>query len=83
MPAIHAVIGCDTTSAMFRIGKAKILKKLRKNSESIGLLERVGMGQQISEDVLTNVAEFVQTVHYKGKSEEILVQTRVRTLETK
>ena len=62
LPAMHAVTGSDTTSAMFGIGKVKIMKKLRKNSESIGLLEGGGIRQQISEDILTNVAKFVQTV---------------------
>ena len=59
LPAIHAVTGCDTTSAMFGVGKVKILKKLKKNTESIRLLEGIGISQLISEDILANAAKFV------------------------
>ena len=72
---VHAATGCDTASAMFGVGKAKILKKLKKNTESIRLLDGVGMSQQISEDILANAAKFVRTVLYNGKFDETLVQT--------
>ena len=47
-----------------------------KNSQSIRLIEGVGMTQQISEDIFTKEAKFVQTVPYNGISDETLVQTK-------
>ncbi len=75
LPSIHAITGCDTTSAIFGVGKVKVLEKLKKNAGKVALLEGVGIRQEISEDNLMNAIKFVQTLLYQGKCDETLVQT--------
>ena len=85
LPVIHALTGCDTTSSFFGTGKVRLIKKLKKESSSLTLLEGFGHNRRLSNDedneddeVYSNVKKFVQTMVYNGKEDETLVETRVR-----
>ena len=85
LPAIHALTVCDTTSSFFGTGKVRLIKKLKKQSSSLTLLEGFGHNRRLSNDedneddeVYSNVKKFVQTMIYNGKEDETLVETRVR-----
>ena len=42
MPYLHAMTGCDTTSAFFRAGKVKVFNKCLKNPNVLDLLKNLG-----------------------------------------
>ena len=78
LPQIHAITGCDTTSFFFGVGKIKVLKKLKKQQNSLHLLRSVGQTDTLSDQDIIDATKFVQTVLYSGKESETLVETRIR-----
>ena len=57
---MHAVLGCDTTSRLFGIGKGAILKKIRVNA---ALKQAADVFDKIS--ATTNVASFGGNLQWK------------------
>ena len=78
LPQIHAITGCDQTSAFFRRGKVKILKKIMDNSDQLSLIKNIGVEKTINQEQLDNFLEFVRSVIYNGKPNEDYLATRFR-----
>ena len=83
LPKIHVLTGCDTSSFLHGVGKVKILKNLKDNPENIQLLANLGRSvhsqkSEVEEDLIQDVAKFIQCVCYTGKEEESLVETIIR-----
>jgi len=78
LPQFHAITGCNTTSFFFGVGKVKVLKKLIKDSSKYALLDSIGKTSSLTENAHAETLKFIQTVLYRGKEEETLVQTRIR-----
>ena len=78
LPQIHAITGCGTTSFFYGIGKVKVLKKLKKDSSLLTLLQEIGRSECLSQGRLIDASCFLQTVLYKGMFQESLVETRIR-----
>ena len=74
---IYCVTGCDTTSYMYGVGKAKVLNKVVKDIRVLDLLITIGVksGTPTNYD---DVEKFIRTVCYSGRKDESLVETRVR-----
>ena len=86
LPQLHSLTGCDTTSFFYGVGKIKVLNKVKKNKESLNLLQHVGQNEKLSQRGFEDSMKFVQTVMYSGKETESLVETRIRlykSLKTK
>ena len=49
LPTAHALTGCDTTSACFKIGKRTAFSKLLQNQDKLASLATVGMSSEITE----------------------------------
>jgi hypothetical protein len=69
--AIHALGGCDTTSALYGKGKAAIFKKLTANECSRHLTDIIGNEQCTADEVAEAGCQLLVTV-YGGKSSDSL-----------
>ena len=77
---LHCITGCDTTSYMYGVGKARVLNKVLKDVRLLELLETLGCKSGVP-DNYRNIEKFIQTVCYAGRIDESLVETRVRLYE--
>ena len=70
LPQLHALTGCDTTAYKFNVGKARILKKVLKDTSSLSSISGLGKYPELSTETMENVKLFVQTIMYSGKINE-------------
>ena len=78
LPQIHAIMGCDTTSLFYGIGKVKVLKKLKKDSSPLTLLQEIGRSECLSQGRVIDASRCLQTVLHKGRFQEYLVEALIR-----
>ena len=78
LPQIHAITGCDTTSAFFKMGKVKVLKKIQKDPDQLLLIKNVGAERTLDKETMELAAEFVRKVIYNGRPTEDYIDTWVR-----
>jgi hypothetical protein len=72
---IHAMGGCDTTSAVYGMGKAKVLKRMRSYRERNSFSQTMCDVNANQADVASSSLKFI--VHlYGGKSEKTLAELR-------
>ena len=59
LPAFHTLTGCDSTSSLAKIGKAKAWKFLKINAEEFCELLELGNSEHVSTETLENVRLFL------------------------
>ncbi len=64
LPAIHALTGCDSTSALFRVGKRTAYTKLVENVDAIQELSKFGLSSPL-ESALCAARTFVLLLYGK------------------
>ena len=70
LPALHALIGCDTTSGMFSVGKIKRLKRVHQNQTKTSHLDLLASSIQITDKTERAVNTMVCNLsdrQYKGQ----------------
>ena len=83
LPQFHSLTGCDTVSHFFGIPKACVFEQLLKDTSAAHLTEKLGKSAStVSEDLLCQVMSFIQKYVYRGKTNEELVETRMRQYNT-
>ena len=83
LPALHGLTGCDTTSHFHNTSKTTILKKVIANPEKLSLIQNIGMKPNLDQMVVDDAKEFIRTVLYSGKKNELYIDTRVRLHKAK
>ena len=63
LPVIHAISGCDTTSALFGLGKASILRKILSNEQSINLTRTLCHPRATIEDVAKDGLHLMRIIY--------------------
>lgn len=66
---VHAILGCDTTSRLFGLGKGLAMKKMKKNSVFLVQSEMFHKSGQTPEDI-TAAGEKTLISLYSGTKEE-------------
>ena len=67
LPSIHAISGCDSTSAFSGFGKTKMYKAMTKEGTFLKAASRLGTSMEIDEDVLDTLEEMFCTLYgYKN-----------------
>lgn len=61
----HAMLGCDTTYRVFRVGKEVSLRLVRE-SDSFGVQESIFQKPSATKDEIAAVGERTMTLIYKG-----------------
>ena len=74
---LHAMLGCDTTSRLFRIGKGTILKKFKANVELQKAAEVFDSTLSTSSQI-ESAGERVLVVMYGGKNNESIIGNTVK-----
>ena len=83
LPQFHSLTGCDTVSHFFGISKACVFERLLKDTSAVHLIEKLGKSAStVSEDFLCQAMSFIQKYIYRGKTNEELVETRMRQYNT-
>ena len=59
LPALHALSGCDYTSAFFGIGKQKMYKVVKKSDQFKDVLARMGGSVHIEMDIFLVIQEMI------------------------
>ena len=83
LPQYHALTGCDTTSYFYFRGKTGPWERAVKSPDSFHLIEDLGKENDLRDEALDDIAEFVRRFVYCGKIEESLVETKVRMYKHK
>ena len=78
----HSLTGCDTVSNFFGIPKTCVFQRLLKVTSATYLSENFGESAIVNEDLLYQVMSFIQKYVYRGKTDEELVETRMRLYNT-
>ena len=78
LPHIHAMTGCDQTSAFYRRGKVKVMKRVMENPELLDLIRNIGVERSLTQETISDGIEFVRRVIYKGRAKEDYITTRLR-----
>ena len=78
LPTFHAMTGCDTGSYFHFKGKVTPWKKMLNSPHWLSLLDKLGEEKELSENAIQDCIEFVKLVVYGGKTDETLVQTKIR-----
>ena len=65
LPFAHAISGCDTTSALFSIGKIKVLKALQESQKTRSDVHICGENE-VPKDELGLVGEQFVKILYSG-----------------
>ena len=68
LPALHSLTGCDTTSAIYKIGKRTAYKTLQKNEEKSEALSTVG---EMSIEEAVEIARTLLLLMYGKKEEDV------------
>ena len=76
--AIHALSGCDTTSAFFGHGKASVFKKISKSTSSLEQTEIIGSQTATRQAIVAAGLQLISFV-YGGKSADSLNHLRYVT----
>ena len=63
LPALHAVTGCDYTSAFVRRGKTKPQQLLQHNDDFIQLFSQLGIQPELSPDNFAGIERFVCSMY--------------------
>ena len=82
LPQFHSLTGCDTVSHFFGISKTCVFERLLKDTSAPHLIEKPGESATVNEDLLYQVMGFIQKYVYRGKTNEELVETRMRQYNT-
>ena len=83
LPQFHSLTGCDTVSHFFGISKTCVFERLLKDASAAHLIEKLGKSAStVSEGLLCQVMIFIQKYVYRGKTNEELVETRMRQYNT-
>ena len=72
---IHALSGCDTTSALYGLGKVSVFKKIMKSKDSPPLTDIITATDASLEDI-TRAGQQLLTMLYGGKPESTLNNLR-------
>ena len=86
LPQFHSYTGCDTISHFFGISKTCVFERLLKHTSAAHLIQKLSESATVSEDLLYQVMSFIQKYVYHEKTNEELVETRMRqhnTMKTK
>jgi len=75
LPLIHAISGCDTTSAMYGHGKASVFRKIAGSSSALDLSEIVSDVGRHQESVSAAGLKLISMI-YGGKPDESLNHLR-------
>ena len=67
LPALHSLTGCDTTSAIYKIGKRTAYKTLQKNEEKLEALSTFG---EMSIEEAVEIVRTLLLLMYGKKGEE-------------
>jgi hypothetical protein len=78
LPVVHAISGCDTTSALYGHGKASIFKSIVTNQHTYHLTEVVGCPEATPEDVVGAGLQLLVLI-YGGKAGDTLNHMRYAT----
>ena len=68
LPSFHALTGCDSTSALFGIGKKKAWKVLIKKNQIQVDLSRLGESSSLQDPVKEIAESFICSIYASGKS---------------
>ena len=79
---LHAVLGCDTTSQLFGIGKSASLKKFR-SSKQFQELAKVFNRESANEREISNAGEQALVLLYNGKTSDSLDSLRYKHFHEK
>ena len=71
LPALHALTGCDTTSAFVRCGKVAPFKVLEKRSEFFSTFRALGGSIDILPETFDEVEKFVCCMYGKPKYDSV------------
>ena len=75
---IHAITGCDTTSAFFNNGKVKALQKIQQKLSFLSLVRNIDVERILDGHTIGCAMDLVRKVVYTGKTKENYIQTRIR-----
>ena len=67
LPAFHSLTGCDSTSALFRVGKTKAWNGITKNQAHLNHLAEIGQSPDIDEQIATNAEVFICSLYDAAK----------------
>ena len=73
---LHALLGCDTTSRLFGIGKAAVLKKFKTNA-TLQQAAKVLDSFSATPEVIESAGETALVVMYNGKKKQSLNELRL------
>ena len=79
---VHAILGCDTTSRVFSIGKGLALKLIRSDAYFRAQAE-IFLSENATEDEIVRAGEAALVCLYKGKSEDTLNKLRIQRFNQK
>ena len=82
LPQFHSLTGCDTVSHFFGISKTSVFQRLLKDTSTAHLIEKLGESATVSENVTYQVMSFIQKYIYCAKTNEGLVEIRMRQYDT-
>ena len=74
----HAMTGCDTSLYFHFKGKVTPWKKMLNNPHWLSLIDKLGEEKELFEKAIQDCIEFVKLVVYGDKTDETLVQTKIR-----
>ena len=80
-PGIHALWGCDSTSAISGIGKVKMFKAVCKDKRFVNAVALLGKSLDLSDSVVDVLEEFFYSLY--GLKEEISINETHYRLFTK
>ena len=80
---VHAILGCDTTSRVFGIGKGVALTKISKDPSFVSLAEVFRSVCDISQDAITEAGEKALVALYSGQRNSSLNELRYRRFQEK
>jgi len=75
---LHALTGCDTTSAPFGIGKVTAFKKVTKDSNTVALTNVIG-SNTATRDAVADAGSKLLVMLYGGRSQDTLDLLRYNT----
>lgn len=71
---LHAFTGCDTTSAMYNVGKTKFMKKLNKNDELVKAA-KLFKNKNLEQNVISEAGEQLFIALYGGSNTEASIDS--------
>ena len=78
LPQFHFFTGCDIISHFFGISKTCAFQQLLKDTSAAHLIEKLGEVATVSEKSTYQVMSSIQKYMYRGKTNEELVERRMK-----